>query len=67
MQEYPRLWALVCISTETVEYTNTRFTAVKGMYNTLPHELRENFAVVRYDAFYKPDNNERKIQNDIDR
>lgn len=44
----PRLWALVCVSTQTIEYTNLRYSAVASMRATLPETVRDNFAVCRY-------------------
>lgn len=49
MDEFPRLWCLVCLSTNTVEYSNTRYTAVKGFFDGIPEQLRSQFYVVRYD------------------
>lgn len=44
----PRLWALVCVATQTVEYTSTRYSSVASMFSTIPETVRDNFAVCRY-------------------
>lgn len=56
MNDYPRLWCIVCVSTNTVEYSNTRYTAAKGFYDGIPDSIRSQFELVRYDANinYKP-------------
>lgn len=52
---YPRVFALYCISTGTVEYTSTQYTAVHKFLDSIPEILRPNFELVRYDAcpFYE--------------
>lgn len=47
--DFPRLWCIVCISTNTVEYTNTRYTAAKGFLDGIPESIRSQFYLVRYD------------------
>lgn len=44
----PRLWALVCVSTQTIEYSSTRYSAVASMLSTIPETVRDNFALCRY-------------------
>lgn len=34
--EYPRIFALVCLSTESVEYTSEQYSKVSAMYRSLP-------------------------------
>lgn len=46
---YPRIFALVCLSTESVEYTSEQYSKVSAMYRSLPDSLRDSFVVVRYD------------------
>lgn len=48
--EYPRLFAVVCVVTGTVEYCNTKYTSVQSMFSMIPNSIRDNFALVRYDA-----------------
>lgn len=47
--EYPRLWAVVCVSTLTVEYANTKYSAARGMYASIPDSIRGQFDLIRYD------------------
>jgi len=47
--EYPRIFALVCFSTESVEYTSEQYSKVSAMYRSIPSSLRDSFSVVRYD------------------
>lgn len=47
---YPRLWVLLCVSSQTVEYTSTSYTVIKQMFSSLPAAIRDCFDVVRYDA-----------------
>ena len=47
---YPRIFALFCKSTCTVEYFNTQYTAVHRFYQAIPDILKDNFEIVRYDA-----------------
>lgn len=47
--EFPRIFALVCLSTESVEYTSDQYSKVSAMYRSIPSSLRDSFAVVRYD------------------
>lgn len=46
----PRIFALYCRSTGTIEYTNVQYAAVKRFYDSIPDILKDNFEVVRYDA-----------------
>lgn len=47
--DYPRIFALVCLSTESVEYTSEQYSKVSAMYRSIPSPLRDSFSVVRYD------------------
>lgn len=47
--EYPRIFALVCVSTCSVEFTSDSYTKVKNMLRLLPDAIRDSFEVVRYD------------------
>lgn len=46
---YPRLWAIVCVSTGTVEYTNQKYSAARGFWSGIPDILRSQFDLIRYD------------------
>lgn len=50
MMNYPRIFALFCKSTGTVEYSNAQYTAIKRFYDAIPDILKDNFEIVRYDA-----------------
>lgn len=56
MDDFPRLWCIVCLATNTVEYSNARYTAAKGFFDGIPEQIRPQFYLVRYDANpnYKP-------------
>lgn len=49
MNVYPRIFALVCVSTGSVEYVNESYSKVSGMRKSLPDSLSDLFEVVRYD------------------
>lgn len=46
----PRIFALVSLSTNTIEYTSESYSKVSAMWKSLPGSLRDLFKVVRYDA-----------------
>lgn len=48
--EAPAIYALVCVASNTVEYTSTVLSAVKGFFDCLPDEVRDFFVVVTYRA-----------------
>ena len=50
MLEFPFVYALVCFSTGTIEYTSDRLTSVEGFYNSLPEDVRESFGIIEYRA-----------------
>lgn len=60
MNYYPRIFALVCVSTSSVEYVSERYSKVSGIRNSMPETIRSFFEIVRYDPNenYKPDKKE---------
>lgn len=48
--DMPRIFALVSLSTNTIEYTSESYSKVSAMWKSLPGSLRDLFKVVRYDA-----------------
>lgn len=49
MIDCPRLFALVCLSTGSVDFARTSYTEVQNFRNSIPSAFRDNFRVVRYD------------------
>ena len=60
MNFYPRIFALVCVSTNSVEYVSDRYSKVSGILNSMPDTIRSFFEIVRYDPNenYQPENKE---------
>lgn len=42
------IFALVCLSTESVEYTSEQYSKVSALYRSIPPSIRDYFSVVRY-------------------
>ena len=49
INDYPRLFALFCLPTGSIEFTSTQYTRVQGMLRSMPPAIQDNFEVVRYD------------------
>ena len=50
MLDFPDIYALVCLPSNTVEYSSISQKAVLGFYRSLPDEVRELFGIVVYRA-----------------
>jgi len=51
MLDAPVVFALVCLATGSVEYSNERYESVLGFYSSMPDEVRELFTVIEYRAY----------------